>query len=94
MIFYTWIYSLLKFFFFPKSTCLNEMHVQGYVTFKIDALFITLWIYVRNIHTHTLSKMFWHLGKKKARRNMFLIVLKNWGLFVVFLESPQQVRMI
>jgi len=23
---------------------------------------------------------------------MFLIVLKNWGLFVVFLESPQQVR--
>jgi len=23
---------------------------------------------------------------------MFLIVLKNWGLFVIFLESPQQVR--
>jgi hypothetical protein len=34
------------------------MHIQGYGTFKIDTLFKTLWIYVRNIHTHHCQKCF------------------------------------
>lgn len=47
-----------KNIFSSKSTCLNEMHIQGYGTFKIDTLFKTLWIYVRNIHTHHCQKCF------------------------------------